>query len=679
MKNKKQLLALILSLCLIVVGSIAAFAFNTSGFSVSVDRIYFDTESGTLSGLLYMPKGVSAENPAPTMVVTHGYLNSAEMQDANAIELSRRGFVVLALDQYDHGHSRANDEHTGAFFSFWPTSIFDAVTYMYGQPYVLKDAAGNGIIGVAGHSMGGFSSEYAVFLDETAVLPATGYRMIHAILTEGADYKWTSMLQFDTAAADATAGGRYYGKVAAQYDEFFFNPDMMGDTNTVVHKDYVNTPEGLIFLQQTEAGTASSETWYDTTDGGHRIVYQPAETHPWNHFSKTTTGNAIEFFKTAFADYSQNLKDIASNKQIWILKEYSELVALIGFIIFLMALASMLLSVPFFKNAKTGEAVITPAAKDGASKLASAAMFISTMVIPAVIFGTMYDGSYKAEAMKWLVYAAVVSVIIGIIGLVVAGGDKVISKGSCVVTIAGAFLYFLVTDNALNSKFFGNGQLFKAGVPLSIMKWALVCAMISVIVMALAYMFSKAKQGVTMANYGIKANGGAILSALVLAIVLTVAGYAVLFIVDILFKVDFRIWTFAFKTFEPTHITASLIYMPFFFIYYFVAGAGAVANTTSEKMQGIKGYVVASLTNMGGITVWLLLQYGLLFARGTSYYPTQALSGILLIALVPALAVASCFTKYLYKKTGNIYTAAFLNAILLTIMNIANTTVYWQL
>ena len=41
----------------------------------------------------------------PTIITTHGYLNSAEMQDASAIEMSRRGYVVLALDMYDHGHS----------------------------------------------------------------------------------------------------------------------------------------------------------------------------------------------------------------------------------------------------------------------------------------------------------------------------------------------------------------------------------------------------------------------------------------------------------------------------------------------------------------------------------------------------------------------------------------------
>ena len=300
MKKRTPVLLLVLALILVLAGSILAQMFNTSMYSVTVERVYFETERGTLSGLLYLPKGVSESNPRPAIVVTHGYLNSAEMQDANAIELSRRGNVVLALDMYDHGHSAGNAENTGAFFSFWPYAQYDAACYMYEQPYVLKDEAGNGIIGVTGHSMGGFSSSMAMFHDETA-FPEKGYRVIYASLTEGSDYQWSSYLGLTPDVAAATHGGRIVGKLAAQYDEFFFNADGASG-GTVVKKDFVSTTAGKTFLEQ-EAPQAG--VWYDTADGGKRIVYQPAETHPWNHFSTTSTGYAIEFYNTAFAGYTR--------------------------------------------------------------------------------------------------------------------------------------------------------------------------------------------------------------------------------------------------------------------------------------------------------------------------------------------------------------------------------------
>ena len=146
---------------------------------------------------------------------------------------------------------------------------------------------------------------------------------------------------------------------------------------------------------------------------------------------------------------------------------------------------------------------------------------------------------------------------------------------------------------------------------------------------------------------------------------------------DAIFKTDFRIWTFAFKTFEASAIPAAVKYMPFFFVYYFVSGAAAISNTSSEKLQGGWGYLLAALTNMGGILLWLVLQYG---TCSVPALPStgQALGGILLFALVPSLAIASCLAKYLYKKTGSVYVAAFLNTILMTMMTVANTAIYFQ-
>ena len=291
-----------------------------------------------------MPKGVDANNPRPAISVTHGYLNSAEMQDANAIELSRRGYVVLALDMYDHGHSAANAENTGAFFSFWPRAQFDAVNYLYEQPYVLKDENGNGIIGVTGHSMGGFSSAMAMYYDEVETFAETGIRKIYCGLTEGADYQWAAYLGLTADVAAANGGGRTQGKVAARYDEFFFNADD-APAGTVRKKDFVSTTVGKTFLEQ-EAPEAG--VWYETADGGKRIVYEPAETHPWNHFSKTTTASAVEFYTEAFKDYNSGIKDIAPKSQVWNLKELFECVALLGFVLMLVPVAQIVMTLPFF-------------------------------------------------------------------------------------------------------------------------------------------------------------------------------------------------------------------------------------------------------------------------------------------------------------------------------------------
>jgi len=675
-KRTKSLLAI--SLVLMLCGSILASLFNTSFFSTKVSRISFETDKGVLSGLLYMPKDASAENPKPTVIVTHGYLNSAEMQDANAIELSRRGYVVLALDMYDHGHSKINsDFYPGTEFfdlwgTFWTYSMFDAVSYMYQQPYVLKDANGNGIIGVTGHSMGGFSSTVALAFDEQASAQ-TGVRMIHCGLTEGSDFSYSAFVGVDVAAADALGGGRYMGKVAAQYDEFFFN-NPEDPAGTVRHKDYVSTPDGQTWLEQ-EAPSAN--TWYATADGGQRIIYEPAQTHPWNHFSKETTGYAVSFYNTAFADYQTGIKSMADTNQIWQFKELFSFIALIGFVLFLIPMTEIIISLPFFKNAKTEEVAPAVVAADTGSVFGRVATIVGLMLIPAVIFSPLYDGNVTSDAMNAVFVAGVAFAIMGLAAFIASfkatERKTAYLVGTCLVTLSGIALAIIGKVPLYQS-------LAKWTAPSvnAIAAWTIGSAVISLLALSVIFVASKAKAGATLETYGISKKPAVIAASLCTAVVVLVIAYAILFIIDAVLHVDFRLWVYAYKTFDANICLAVLKYLPTFFAFYFVSAVSIFVNTNTDRLQGIKGYLVAIVINAGGSILWLGRQYITLFATGVGAHPEANLSGIVLVAVAAALAIAAILSRALYKKTGNIWTAAFLNGILVTVMTIANTTVYFK-
>ncbi len=676
--KKRALISLCIGLCLILLGSILASVFNGGAGAAKVSRISFETANGTLSGLLYMPKGADANNPRPTVIVTHGYLNSAEMQDANAIELSRRGMVVFALDQYDHGHSDLKNEvYTGTDFMsmwapFWINSMHDAVAYMYEQPYVLKDAAGNGIIGVTGHSMGGFGSTMALAMDEQEFM-ATGIRKVYCGLTEGSDFMYTGFFGVDVAAADALGGGRTMGKVAAQYDEFFFNdPTVSG--GTVRHKDYVSTPDGLAFLQQTES--AQANTWYNTSDGGKRIIYEPAQTHPWNHFSKETTAYAVGFYTEAFKDYSANLKTIEPTNQLWQLKELFECVALVGFVFLIIGLASLLIELPFFNKAKT-ELKPLPSIAGTSSKIGTFALLLCLILIPGVFFTPLMDGGAGSSMVNILMYAGCAFGVAGIVGIILSLFSKENRKklliGSICITVVGCALAIVA-----HTPMYGDSAFWSALGVNSIAYWTIACALISLLAMSVVYVVSKADKGVTFRNYGVTFNPIAILVSLLVAIITFVGAYVVLFLMDLIFKADFRNWTFAFKTFDFNIVPAILRYLPTFLLYYVVSTAAITINTNTEKLQGIKGYLLAIVLNAGGAILWLCNQYGTLFATGVAAHPESALSGIVLVAMVPTLSIAAIISRNLYKKTGNIWTPAFLNALLMTTMAIANTMVAFK-
>jgi len=677
MKKKLPLRLLVCALVIILCGSLLANLFNTGMWSTKVSRICFDTANGKLSGLLYMPKGAGESDPRPTVIVTHGYLNSAEMQDANAIELSRRGYVVLALDMYDHGHSNINDDIYENFAAygdflktwapFWLNSMYDAVQYMYEQPYVLKDEAGNGIIGITGHSMGGFSSTIAVANDERD-FAETGIRKIAANLTEGSDFSYSGIFNVTAQAFDAAGGGRTLGKVAAEFDEFFFNaPD--APAGTVRQKNYVATPDGLTFLQQE---SAEANTWYETSDGGQRIIYQPHQTHPWNHFSKTTTGYAIEFYTKAFANYNTGIKDIAASSQIWQWKELSECVALVGFVLFIIALALTVIELPFFSKAKTG--AVQAVKSSGVGRIITAVVLIIAILLPGILFETLYNGNPASTGMKlvfWFALALMVCAVAYSTLQIAKGGSKVrYIAGAAVTVLAGAAL-LIISKSSLYS-----GSAWVAPAVNDVAKWTLGCTFIALMIMALVYVFVKAKDGAGLAAYGVKLNVLSIVASCLGAILVVGVSYALLFLVDAIFKTDFRIWTFAFKTFDGNICGAILKYLPTFLCFYLVSTASITVNTNGLK--GVWGYILAILLNAGGIILWLGRQYITLFSTGVAAHPGAALSGIVLVAMVPTLAIAACISRALYKKTGNIWMPAFINGLLMTIMTVANTTVYFK-
>ncbi len=701
---KKPQGILAIALILIVVGSLFAGMFNTSLYQVKVTEIEFETERGTLNGLLYMPKGAGADDPRPVIVMTHGYLNTKEMQDAPAIEMSRRGYIVLALDMYDHGDSRwAADIAAGAQFgTFWVYSQFDAASYIYQQPYTLKDENGNAYIAVSGHSMGGFSSFVALYMDEMQSL-ATGYRMIYAGIPVGADLSYAAMV----APRDqmlAAFGSRTVGNIGAHYDEFFFGKSDAEKTDaekavkgSVVYKDYPATIAGKAFLGIPADGEAGVEqTFYTVESGdlivseavvresqtGERIIYTPNQTHPWNHFSATTTKDLINFYTHAFEGVrpaSMTNATLASTNQVWQWKEFFNCVALIGFFLLIVPVAMLLLKLPFFKKSVTEEVAPVLAPKTPWQSLAGWIGILAGALIPALLFPALMD---KASAsLTTLSHHAcalgVLGIIIAIIGF--AAKDKGAAKtnrsfafGGIALAVSTALIYLLFTNASSIVKLSG---YFNEPTVNQVAYWALFSGLLTLLITSGFYFFQKRPQGTEFVSYGVRFNVVAIVASLCTAVVTVAAGYAVLFATQAIFGVDYRIWTLAVRTFKIEHVWTALRYMPIFLVYYFFNAIAINANTRERK----GGAWIAALMNVAGLILWLGYQYIKLFNTGVAAYPTQALNGILLVALVPCLAIAGVYARKLAQKTNNVWLAAFINTILFTMITAANTAMFWNM
>lgn len=670
LSNPKQLL--IVSLVLILVGSIGAFGFHTSFGKVNVSEITFETgnSNGVMSGLLYIPDGCSSENPCPAIVLTHGYLNSKEMQDAPAIEMSKRGYVVLATDMYDHGDSTWD---TPAQFNFFVSSQYDAVQYMYNQDYVLKAADGDGMIAVSGHSMGGFSSEMAVALDEGDFVN-NGFRKINVSLAVGADFRYTGNVY-------AHFADRSCGTIAGQFDEFFFDNSGL-NAGTVLKKDYTTDVVGLDFLGLTGVTNDAEEgKFYEVKCdycqvAGERVIYTPYQTHPWNHFSSYTTSQMIEFYDHAFETQLSRhnltanvvrLSDMSSSSQTWWFKEFCELIAMIGLIMMIFPLMTILTTTPAFASIVSTKVESTEgSAKKGLANVLSVVVtLISCFLIP-----TFMDRSAGLAYVNYAFMAfAAIGVVLAILSFTKQKKEYALVGGLMAVAgIAGVLLIM----NA--GTLFMTDAFYNAPSVNTIIYWALCSAVITALALLVTHYFVNKENGVTHKHLGITFDIKTIVMSLVAAILVVVALYAIVWIIDIIFKTDFRFWTFAFKTFGSHAFMSSMKYLPWFLVFYAISGINVIAS--SRNVKGFKGDVIGMLVNSGSVLLLLVIQYGSLFATGTAMFPGFALNGILCFALVPTLAIAAIINRRAFEKTNNIWLGVFINAILMTIMTLANTAIY---
>ncbi len=378
-KTKKTAkLVLCLSLVLMLLCGIVVNAVQTSGGKVVMRELTIETDSGyTMSAYLLIPKTATAENPAPAIVTSHGYLNNKEMADANYVELARRGFVVLSVDQPDHGDS----EVTPDFFILAPDGVYQGVLALSRLPFVDSTR-----IGVTGHSMGSWSVNAAIQTDNLNETPLIAAALIHCNdpLYQDADGNFANPY-----------GSRDVAVISAVYDEFF-GTSVSADGQPLSSPYFMETATAQSFLNfgrdpaESEVREAYTE-YREDVDGKEtlRIIYRPPIIHPWSHFSARSESYICDFFsKTLNAP-----NPIEPTDQVWQWKEAFNFVGVIGFVLFLCSFATLLVFTPTFACLRAAEPVKPMPVQDKAGRtwfwlsLLAGALFGSLVYLSLVNLG----------------------------------------------------------------------------------------------------------------------------------------------------------------------------------------------------------------------------------------------------------------------------------------------------
>jgi dienelactone hydrolase len=621
-KKSKKILFVAIILCLVSM-LFAGLIQNDFG-KVKIIDITLDTGNGILTGYLLVPENASANHPAPAVVTSHGYLNNREMQDINYVELSRRGYVVFAMDAYKHGNSSVPVDENGELVNIKGGGMIDAVEYLYSLPFVDKSH-----IGVTGHSMGGGFADYtlAYYSDLEKDALASGKSPEEAKALN----KVAAGLMIGNVPSGLTGGINIMGEeqkgsapyladigvIEGRYDEFAIS--LMGGSivdlleNDIIKNFVALQTEDESFLSADEI--VEGKTYINSETGFGIVFYSPWEIHPWNHFSTATARDTVEFFDATLGAPHP----IPGSNQVWWLKELFNLVGLVGFFLFLVPCADLLLSIPFFNNLR-GETISPATALEGAKQ--------------------------KRKFWIW-----------GIVGGLLTG----------IMVIP-----FFVVGMSLVNPFWPQDTTSPIAV------WALGSGLIGLLIVRITSGRMKGRG----AEFGTKIGWKPLLKTIILAVSVISITYTLVFAADYFLKTDFRIWSFAVRVFTANKIWVALKYTPFF-LGFFIINSLSVNHNRFANWTERKQIWASILFNIIGVSVFLAVQYLPILFTGSTFSGLfmsgmlgsgMALFPILLFPFVPILAITAVTGIKFYQLTGNIYLGGLVNALLITMITVANTS-----
>lgn len=619
-KSAKFWVAVALIVCLI--SSVGASAVQTGGGAIEYHDVTMVTDSGhELDALLLVPKTATRENPAPAIVVSHGWYNNREMQDLNYVEYARRGFVVISISMYGHGDSEKLPNNTWWNDENNANGLYDAVKYLSRLPFV-----DNTRIGVTGHSNGAMASREAVLQDEEGLISAVLLVSNDAVYT----VEDTKIAAYGSRRMYNPVNDTYYNMfgsrdaaiVACQYDEFFHSV-LQADGSNSAPREYIDqvTAQSFLHFGQDPEGLEKRESYtyyHETIDGEDsiRAIFNPAITHPWAHFSKNVVASSVDFFDKAL---DAPIK-LDNNNQVWQWKAFFNALGLLGFFMFVIYCAIALTETPYFAELKADGEVEPLPAPTGKGK-------------------AWYWGGFVACVIFSLVWYS--------------------------------FSYTFCLNN--------RPSFLPQFAPWFIGLWSLACGLFTLLVLFVSYKCYSKANGLDLAERGVAIGGRKLWKTIVLSLTVVVASYSLVFISDYLFLTDYRLWCFAtLRAFSAANFGLIARYLVFWLVYYIALSIATNGfNFVKIGKNGWGSTLIQMFFVFIGPEIFIAAQYITFFKTGYMLCELSpiggSITGIWMYPIVFILPLATFVCSKIYRKTKNPYIGGIVMGVIACVMSVTNT------
>ena len=694
-KVKWAPLVLAAALILMIVSAAVGHGIQTSGGTVRTEEITFTTDVGAEShAKLYIPATATAETPAPAILLCHGYTASLDAMEPNAIELSRRGYVVMCLDEYGHGESTLppsgySQAEMGGVEDYAP----DLGTYSALQQFAQYDFVDLTKIGMLGHSMGTAAIQEGAYLayakwqavytaaltealaagqDETAAAGAaymaamsSGIVLPGSMVLTGYNYNVRNIndLTYNGVTADNGVFPLYAAPInmctiEGTYDEFcellWGVKDAREYTSSFKFAygtgGAVNVPSGTYFMygdtsatpltrEQAVEGGASAAGAMVPIPGAYSFGGTPSDTY----YDETAISYGIDFFDITLRG---GAAAIDPADQVWHGRAACGLIGLVSALVAFVALALTLLRAPFFATLVRPEPKSITTCDTPAHGLRYALIYLVCLLPAPLLYYWLVGYPYYMQP-QWFKFL---------------------------------------------TKFWPN-EVFNMAPVNSLLLFNVVVGVILLAVYALVFLLIARKAGCGWLNTGLKLPVVQVLKALVLAAVAFGVIYAVVYACSGLSGTEFSFFKFHLMPMDAAHWKSFFVYLPVWLFFFLLVSVIFNSFTRINNAPAWLNYVLIAVASCGGLAVMFTYDYGKLFAtgvRGIEYIPgttspewlaaigmifPTALAGIMLFSLLFILPLAALASRLLFKKSGSAWLGGFLTAFVVLAFTVSEMVI----
>lgn len=558
------------------------------------------------SFIIYKPQNATAENPAPLVVCSHGGSSRKELQQPFYLELVRRGFVVISIDKAANGSTDTG--LSSADVSGDGHGMLPAVEFGMSLPYVDETK-----VGVTGHSAGNNAC-----VNTINILNAEGSQhRIRAYVSGDGTGDVARLTDVQTYDMVLTVGECRYGEfnngmhvgTSEQGKQIIklFDPSFSDDV----------IPNGQWY---TSAGAVAAPTPGQAIEAENAVVfYEPPIIHVSWYFNQTAVAAVIDGMYAGLGTPA-GASVITSNHTVWQLAAAFGLLGMIGFFMMPFALVPLLLERKVFR----GVVQPLPAAETlGELKKPATWVPMIAFFIPMSIITYQVYRHYTSTASRYLntqVYAAAMGTNGAAMNGLIMGFVMI---GLLFVVWFLQSVFARVSKTELKSNPFTNGKL------------------------------SSVSQ---------------FLKTAFLAFTVVFIMYTVVWFAFYVFHVDFHFWDWTITVTDLDHLYIILVkYFPIFALFYTVC-ALFNANTRFKDVPDWLSTLICALFGLIPTAYLALEQYSTVFTEGHVRFLDDVWVNLAACGAwkgIPLTVLTTYLARFVYKKTGNVWLAGFVNALIM--------------